>query len=228
MGEPDTLITVMSFAAFAVWWGGCGRGRVGPARWVACGVLLVPIALTKGMCANSISTAASDCAPGYSLSGRRSSSRQGRGTCRSGIALACFAWIPETRRRLGLEGPLPIALFCYAAGCTTMLLFWPGARPRNAMPIVPVVAVAAALVVDRARAAHPARFRVFVSVVALILVGRLAFVLVGLTGEVSALRLESLGRRSDQPTPRIVARTRVRDSWRVRRSGPVLRRPTDP
>ena len=47
IAEPDTIITVLSFAALVVWW--CGaEARVGLWRWLACGVLLAIAAMAKG------------------------------------------------------------------------------------------------------------------------------------------------------------------------------------
>jgi hypothetical protein len=48
IGEPDTLVTFLSFAAFVVWWDGEARGRVSAGRWLACGGLLAALAMVKG------------------------------------------------------------------------------------------------------------------------------------------------------------------------------------
>jgi 4-amino-4-deoxy-L-arabinose transferase-like glycosyltransferase len=48
VAEPDTLVTVLSFAALVVWWDGEALGRVTFWRWGACGLLLAALALTKG------------------------------------------------------------------------------------------------------------------------------------------------------------------------------------
>jgi 4-amino-4-deoxy-L-arabinose transferase-like glycosyltransferase len=48
IAEPDTVVTLLSFAAFAVWWDGEARKRVTPARWLACGALLAVMAMAKG------------------------------------------------------------------------------------------------------------------------------------------------------------------------------------
>jgi 4-amino-4-deoxy-L-arabinose transferase-like glycosyltransferase len=48
IGEPDTLVTFLSFAAFIVWWDGEARGRVSVSRWLACGGLLAAVAMAKG------------------------------------------------------------------------------------------------------------------------------------------------------------------------------------
>ncbi len=48
IAEPDTLITLLSFAAFILWWNGVEAGRVGPWRWMGCGLLLAILAMAKG------------------------------------------------------------------------------------------------------------------------------------------------------------------------------------
>jgi 4-amino-4-deoxy-L-arabinose transferase-like glycosyltransferase len=48
VGEPDIMMTVISFGAFLVWWGGRERGRVGWGRWPICGLLLTAVAAAKG------------------------------------------------------------------------------------------------------------------------------------------------------------------------------------
>src|SRR5262249_31446643 len=46
--EPDVIITLLSFAAFVIWWDGESRGRVTVGRWLACGGLLSVLAMAKG------------------------------------------------------------------------------------------------------------------------------------------------------------------------------------
>jgi 4-amino-4-deoxy-L-arabinose transferase-like glycosyltransferase len=48
VAEPDTLVTVLSFAAFVVWWDGVASGRLGILRWLGCGLLLATLAMAKG------------------------------------------------------------------------------------------------------------------------------------------------------------------------------------
>jgi 4-amino-4-deoxy-L-arabinose transferase-like glycosyltransferase len=48
VAEPDTIITLLSFAALVVWWTGEERGRVSLGRWLACGALLATLAMAKG------------------------------------------------------------------------------------------------------------------------------------------------------------------------------------
>lgn len=48
IAEPDTLVTLLSFVAFVLWWNGVETGRVGWWRWVGCGLLLAVLAMAKG------------------------------------------------------------------------------------------------------------------------------------------------------------------------------------
>jgi len=48
IAEPDTLVTLFSFAAFVVWWNGVEAGHVGWRRWIGCGLLLAILAMAKG------------------------------------------------------------------------------------------------------------------------------------------------------------------------------------
>lgn len=48
IAEPDTIITALSFAAFVVWWRGVSSGEVSFGRWLACGLLMVVLAMAKG------------------------------------------------------------------------------------------------------------------------------------------------------------------------------------
>jgi 4-amino-4-deoxy-L-arabinose transferase-like glycosyltransferase len=48
IGEPDALVTFLSFAAFVVWWDGEARGRGTAGRWLVCGGLLAAVAMAKG------------------------------------------------------------------------------------------------------------------------------------------------------------------------------------
>jgi 4-amino-4-deoxy-L-arabinose transferase-like glycosyltransferase len=48
VAEPDTLVTVLSFAALVVWWDGAALGPVSFGRWGACGLLLAALSLAKG------------------------------------------------------------------------------------------------------------------------------------------------------------------------------------
>ena len=48
VSEPDTIVTLLSFAALVVWWDGAALGKVTLARWGACGLLLAALALVKG------------------------------------------------------------------------------------------------------------------------------------------------------------------------------------
>ncbi|MDO8977942.1 MAG: glycosyltransferase family 39 protein [Afipia sp.] len=48
IAEPDTLVTLLSFAAFVLWWNGVEVGRIGIWRWIGCGLLLAVLAMAKG------------------------------------------------------------------------------------------------------------------------------------------------------------------------------------
>jgi 4-amino-4-deoxy-L-arabinose transferase-like glycosyltransferase len=48
IAEPDTVITVLSFGAFLLWWDGTASGRVTLPRWIGCGLLLAVLAMAKG------------------------------------------------------------------------------------------------------------------------------------------------------------------------------------
>lgn len=48
IAEPDTLVTLLSFAAFVLWWNGAEGGRVGFWRRIGCGLLLATLAMAKG------------------------------------------------------------------------------------------------------------------------------------------------------------------------------------
>lgn len=48
IAEPDTLVTLLSFAAFVLWWNGVEVGRIGIWRWIGCGLLLAILAMAKG------------------------------------------------------------------------------------------------------------------------------------------------------------------------------------
>jgi 4-amino-4-deoxy-L-arabinose transferase-like glycosyltransferase len=61
------------------------------------------------------------------------------------LALAVPVFVPAWRRRLGIDPKAALALGLYAGGFTALLLVWPTALPRYAMPAVPAVAVAAGL-----------------------------------------------------------------------------------
>ena len=48
IAEPDTIITVLSFAALLLWWDGVASGGVTMLRWIGCGLLLAALAMAKG------------------------------------------------------------------------------------------------------------------------------------------------------------------------------------
>jgi len=48
VAEPDTLVTLFSFAALVVWWNGAELNRMTIRRWIGCGCILGVGALLKG------------------------------------------------------------------------------------------------------------------------------------------------------------------------------------
>ena len=48
IAEPDTVITLLSFAVFIVWWNGIAAGGVSIRRWIVCGLLLAVLVMAKG------------------------------------------------------------------------------------------------------------------------------------------------------------------------------------
>lgn len=48
IAEPDTVVTLLSFAAFLLWWNGMASGRTTIMRWIGCGALLAVLAMAKG------------------------------------------------------------------------------------------------------------------------------------------------------------------------------------
>jgi 4-amino-4-deoxy-L-arabinose transferase-like glycosyltransferase len=48
IAEPDTVVTLLSFSTFVLWWNGESTGRVTTARWIASGSLLAALAMAKG------------------------------------------------------------------------------------------------------------------------------------------------------------------------------------
>lgn len=48
IAEPDTVITLLSFAALLVWWNGMAAARISILRWIGCGCLLAILSMAKG------------------------------------------------------------------------------------------------------------------------------------------------------------------------------------
>ena len=199
LGETDTSVTVASFGAVMVWWAGIRAGRVGLARWLACGALLAVVALLKGpqpiayfgigaflytvlrrrfgdlpglILAGAIPLAVVVgwgmlvYQPGHSATWQVEMRflpiwsgwgpyvvEQLRFLIELGAMLlpwlipAAVAVVPAWRRRLGVDDDLAVMLTLYGVGCTAALALWPMAEPRYAMPVIPAVAVGAALVI---------------------------------------------------------------------------------
>jgi 4-amino-4-deoxy-L-arabinose transferase-like glycosyltransferase len=68
-----------------------------------------------------------------------------------GLLLAVPAGFAAWRSGLRRADPLPVALLLYALITTAVLVVWPTAKPRYAMPALPAIAVMAGLVYDRLR-----------------------------------------------------------------------------
>ncbi len=63
--------------------------------------------------------------------------------------------VPALRRQLSQEDKLLAALVLYAGPCLALLILWPGAHPRYAMPAILAVAAVAGIAFDRLRADYP-------------------------------------------------------------------------
>jgi hypothetical protein len=48
VAEPDTLLTLLSFGAFVMWWNGTEAGRVSAWRWCAISLVLTVLTMAKG------------------------------------------------------------------------------------------------------------------------------------------------------------------------------------
>lgn len=196
-GEPDTLVTATSFAAFLAWLE--ARERVGAARlgpWLLTGLLLILVALCKGpqplafFAIGAVLLALLDrrwrelpelavlgviaigavmfwgylvYQPGDGWTWEQQMRAAnwpplGPYLIQIGrffvetvahalpwLALAVPA-LGRTWRRRWDVGDRPVRVMaCYAFGCTAILVFWPHAEPRYAMPAVPAIAVLAGL-----------------------------------------------------------------------------------
>jgi 4-amino-4-deoxy-L-arabinose transferase-like glycosyltransferase len=75
-----------------------------------------------------------------------------------GSLLIPFAWFFSRREPADVRAQLLQALLLYAGCCTLLLVFWPGAATRHAMPAVPAIAAAAGLAFDRVRNERPSLF----------------------------------------------------------------------
>ena len=89
ISEPDTVITVLSFAAFFIWWRGEEAGRVAAWRWLACGALLAALAMAKGPQPVGFFALG---AGGYLIARRRWRALPGLALCLALPAAATIAW----------------------------------------------------------------------------------------------------------------------------------------
>jgi 4-amino-4-deoxy-L-arabinose transferase-like glycosyltransferase len=48
VAEPDSVLTMFSFAALLLWWNGTSSNGVSLLRWTGCGILLAALAMAKG------------------------------------------------------------------------------------------------------------------------------------------------------------------------------------
>ena len=198
LGETDVAVTVLTFAAFGLWWTAAERGPVGWGRWAGCTGLLAAAALAKGPIPLGFFAVAvagwglwqqrwrdlgglavalavallvvgtwalAAYAPGRAeqwqgemrlvaaapsladyLSGRLAVLGELAALWLPWLPFALLIMSPFLRRRLRIEhGRLPAVLALYAGGFTFLLMLWPYALPRYAMPAVPAIAVAAGL-----------------------------------------------------------------------------------
>jgi 4-amino-4-deoxy-L-arabinose transferase-like glycosyltransferase len=89
IGEPETIITALSFAAFVVWWHGEEGGRTAGWRWLACGALLTMLAMAKGPQPVGFFALG---VGGYLIARRRWAALPGLVLCLALPAAATFAW----------------------------------------------------------------------------------------------------------------------------------------
>jgi 4-amino-4-deoxy-L-arabinose transferase-like glycosyltransferase len=86
------------------------------------------------------------------------------------VPLAIAAWRKTDSRR----NDLVLALALYALCCSLVLIFWPGARGRYAMPAALPIAALAGLAFDRLRAEKPALVNASVAILCLLAVYKMA------------------------------------------------------
>jgi 4-amino-4-deoxy-L-arabinose transferase-like glycosyltransferase len=235
ISEPDTLATFCSFAAFVVWWEGEVREHVTVGRWLACGGLLVAVAIAKGPQPLGFFVLGIG---GYLVVRRRWAPLPGFALCVGLPAAVTVAWATAIyragdfavwlaylrrhalsfnlthylRERVLFVGGLPLdllpstillpsilmslwiraasgaprrpirmALALYVSLCTLVLLVWPGARTRYAMPIAPAVAVMAGLAFDQSWRRRQWAARVALGTVGVLFVYQIVLVNVALS-----------------------------------------------
>ena len=208
--EPDTVVSMLLFAALLTWWTGFERGRTSAIRWLVIGLILGIAALLKGpqplgyfflgltaylvlrrewlelgkLAATAIMPALTIAAwyiavfqPG-DLQLWLSHSRLGAIPTPASylwrvvrvclfiaiqslpailfaIPLATGRW----RRETGKTGELITLLLLYTGVCTLVLVLWPGANGRYAMPGLLGLAACAGLAFERVRLTNPLMFR---------------------------------------------------------------------
>lgn len=86
-----------------------------------------------------------------------------------GLLLLPFLPRPWRSDELAAAPKVVLPLVCYATACTAILLVWPYALSRYAMPIAPAVAVLAGIAFDRVAATRFARLRDIAAIIVIAL-----------------------------------------------------------
>jgi len=123
IGEPETVITALSFAAFVVWWHGEEGGRTAIWRWLACGALLAVLAMAKGP--QPVGYFALGVG-GYLIARRRWAALPGLLLCLAVPAAATIAWAMAVYR----AGDLSVWLNYMRLGKQVGILHWQYVRER--------------------------------------------------------------------------------------------------
>jgi 4-amino-4-deoxy-L-arabinose transferase-like glycosyltransferase len=121
VGEPETVITALSFSAFVVWWHGEEGGRTAGWRWLVCGILLTMLAMAKGP--QPVAFFALGIG-GYLVARRRWTALPGLLLCLALPAAATVAWAMAVYR----PGDLPVWLSYMRLG--TRFDLWQYVRDR--------------------------------------------------------------------------------------------------
>lgn len=146
-------LAVLLFFAFYLWWGGIEAGSIGVGRWLAIGIVLVPVGLLKGPYTAH---------PALSFSGPLGPILRMLGdTLPAALAAALFLgarrWCGSGVAGGGFVRPgFVAAVACYAVGAAVFILLWPGATtPRYYFPVVPALCVFGGLGYDLLSARRP-------------------------------------------------------------------------